>query len=195
MLPVCFIPCASMESPAAAKTVTPASTRYLRRLTRNSLGGGTYSGLDWIRCCGRGLVAMPLDHLVTHGTYLEETFGFLVQTLAVVAVKRSFLQDAEHSLGPEIIFVVETMHRAENIVRRQSRILDVRQLVAAIVDHLLILHHEPVADRLVVQFRTRIGMRDRNLDGLNIQFLGKSNGVVDGFVSLARQPHDEVPMY
>src|ERR1700674_2744049 len=33
MLPVCFIPCESMESPAAANTVTPASTRYLRKFT------------------------------------------------------------------------------------------------------------------------------------------------------------------
>src|ERR1700688_1916897 len=33
MFPVCFIPCESMESPAAANTVTPASTRYLRRFT------------------------------------------------------------------------------------------------------------------------------------------------------------------
>src|SRR5580693_7981192 len=37
MLPACFIPCESMESPAAAKTVTPASTRYLRKFT-GSLG-------------------------------------------------------------------------------------------------------------------------------------------------------------
>src|ERR1700682_4877745 len=33
MLPACFIPWESMESPAAAKTVTPASTRYLRKVT------------------------------------------------------------------------------------------------------------------------------------------------------------------
>src|SRR5215469_8557018 len=31
-LPACFIPCESMESPAAAKTVTPARTRYLRKV-------------------------------------------------------------------------------------------------------------------------------------------------------------------
>src|SRR5271165_2015233 len=35
MLPICFIPCESMESPAAANTVTPASTRYLRKFTES----------------------------------------------------------------------------------------------------------------------------------------------------------------
>src|SRR5260370_35002152 len=94
----------------------------------------------------RRLVNMFLDQLVAHGTYFEETFCFLVQALAVIAVKRSLLQNAEHSLGPEIIFVVETVHSAEDIVRRQSGILDVCQLVAAIVDHLFVLHHEAVAD-------------------------------------------------
>src|ERR1035438_3504219 len=39
MLPVCFIPCESMESPAAANTVTPASTRYLRKFTGKLDGG------------------------------------------------------------------------------------------------------------------------------------------------------------
>jgi hypothetical protein len=33
IVPVCFIPWESMESPAAAKTVIPARTRYLRKVT------------------------------------------------------------------------------------------------------------------------------------------------------------------
>src|SRR5258706_13450047 len=43
MAPTCFIPCESMESPATAKTVTPASTRYLRKFTR-SLGDLIHNG-------------------------------------------------------------------------------------------------------------------------------------------------------
>src|ERR1700755_3599110 len=39
ILPACFIPWESMESPAAAKTVTPARTRYLRKVkTRSQFG-------------------------------------------------------------------------------------------------------------------------------------------------------------
>src|SRR5579862_7278107 len=32
MPPVCFMPCESMESPAAAKTLTPARTKYFRKV-------------------------------------------------------------------------------------------------------------------------------------------------------------------
>ena len=49
ILPTCFMPYESRESPTGANTLTPASTRYLRRFTGRqtwtvSGGGGTVAG-------------------------------------------------------------------------------------------------------------------------------------------------------
>src|SRR5271156_4835948 len=120
MLPVCFIPCESMESPAAAKTVTPASTRYLRRVTGNLDGQGCQKGANCqqpgkpnsvnqirpepgvpnpLRLClcrlrrGRFLRMLP-DQPVSLRAQLQETLRFFVQALAVVAVKHRFSQNA-----------------------------------------------------------------------------------------------------
>src|SRR5258708_12924586 len=102
---------------------------------------------------------MPFDKLVAHRTYFEESFGFPVQALAVVAVKRRFLQDAEHSFGPEVVLIVETMYGAEDVVSGQSRILDVLQLVAAFVNHLVFLNLETVSHSIVIHYRPGIYMR------------------------------------
>src|SRR5664279_3794029 len=51
ILPVCFIPCESMVSPAAANTVTPASTRYLRRVKTSSRSQlSVLSHVHYLRC-------------------------------------------------------------------------------------------------------------------------------------------------
>ena len=136
---------------------------------------------------GGGLVAMLLHQLVALRTQLQEGLGFLVKPLAVIAVKRRLLQDAEHRLGPEIILIVKTMHRGKNVIRRQSGILDVRQLVSAFIHHLVVAHHESVLHGVVVEFGAGIGVGHRNLNGFHVQLFGERDGVVDGLVRLARQ--------
>src|ERR1700752_2995244 len=105
MLPDCFIPCESMVSPAAAKTVTPASTRYLRKVT----GYSSFSRLG-----GTSRILVLLDHLVAGGPQPQESLGFSVEALAFVTVERSLLENAEHSLRTEVILVVEAVHGREN---------------------------------------------------------------------------------
>src|SRR5438270_6251221 len=158
MLPACFIPCESMESPAAAKTVTPASTRYLRKVTRDSSGARgapqvstrpdssralpKLSGLDGLRGCS--LIHVFLDQLVACTPKLPEGLGLFVETLAVVAVECRLPQNAVHSLGTEIIFVIKAMHGRENVIRGQAGILNMGELMSAFVCHLIVVDHEAV---------------------------------------------------
>src|SRR6266481_5287540 len=84
MFPISFMPRESNESPADPNTATPASTRYLRKVTvRLSFG--------WLHG-GRGLVLglFLLNPLVAHGARLQESLGFLVKPLAIANVKRRF---------------------------------------------------------------------------------------------------------
>src|ERR1700730_11253820 len=144
MLPTCFIPRDSSESPMEAHRVTPASTRYLRKVTRSFPGlswsrrraGVTpapTSGLRWSDC-GGGVVflAFVLDPLVAHGADFEEGLGFFIEALAIHAVEGGFSQDAEYCPGPEIILVVKAVDGLKNFFRGEAGILDVRQLVAAL---------------------------------------------------------------
>ena len=71
-----------------------------------------------------------------HGTRLQEGLGLLVEPFAILAVKRCFLQDAESRLGPEVVFVVEAVHRLKNLGRGQSRVLNMGELVTALIHHL-----------------------------------------------------------
>src|SRR5579862_5867811 len=87
-------------------------------------------------CSGIILFAFVLYPFVTRGTQLEKRFRFFVEALAIHAVESRFSQDAEYCLGPEIIFIVKTMHRFQNVIRWQSRILNVSQLMPALIDHL-----------------------------------------------------------
>src|SRR5581483_12343501 len=147
MLPVCFMPCASMESPAAAKTVPPASTRYLRKVkqfsilsTRQSYSARSFAEILSTkyrvlstslvrhshgagRLASRGFLRVLLHQFIALRAQLEEGPGLFIQALALVPVESGFLQDPEHRLGAEVIFVVEAMHRRENLIGGQAGIL------------------------------------------------------------------------
>src|SRR6516225_5342705 len=102
------MPFETSESPVTAKTATPASTRYLRRVT-------TRSCLERRRR-GGGLVCLaPVSYPpVAHGPGLKESLGLLVEALAFDPVERTFFQDADYRLGAEIVFVVEAMNEIQN---------------------------------------------------------------------------------
>src|ERR1700736_2682675 len=157
---------------------------YLRRFTWNSGFGGLRRGCS--------LITMLLDHLIAHGPHFQESLCFLVQALAVVAVKCRFPKDAENSFGTEVILVVKAMHRAQNLIRGKPRILNVRELMATLIHHLAVLHHEAVLHRVVVKLSAGISMSDGDLDGLDIQLLGERDSVVDSLGRLPPQAHDEI---
>src|SRR6266700_3761578 len=187
MLPVCFIPCESMESPAAAKTVTPASTRYLRKFTSNSVGachpeaplselhdlGAPCAPLsDRRKLCldrfyGRGCLVMLLDHLVARVPQLQEGLGLFVEALAIVAVECRLAQDAKHRLRTEVILIVETMDRRKNLVRGKPGVLNVGQLMPTFVNHLIVADDEAILHRVVVKLGAGIGMCHGNLNGFD----------------------------
>src|SRR2546423_14664230 len=101
MLPACFIPRDSRESPVAPKTVTAANTRYLRKVTSSFLGLDRFR-----RSSGVFLLALLLNPFIARGAQLQEALGFLVQTLAFSTIKRGFSQNAVHSFGPEVVLVI-----------------------------------------------------------------------------------------
>src|SRR5579871_4883466 len=160
-----------MESPAAAKTVTPASTRYLRKVTQNSSGlwGRSPSVVHcWNRvlCLGRlgrsCRFGVLLHHLVAGSAQFQKRLGFFVKTAALIPVKRCFPQDAENSLRSEIIFIIKTVHRREDLIGRQTRVLNMGELMPALVDHLAVGDHEAVLHGVVVKLGTGIGMGHGN---------------------------------
>src|SRR5215468_6277395 len=175
--PISFMPRESIESPIAANTATPASTRYLRNVTV-SLGFG------WFRR-GRRFVLLT-NPLVAHGARLQERFRFLVEALAVGAVEGCLLQNTEGSFRAEIVFVVEAVHHFHDVFRWKFRVLDLHHLMPALVHHLGVGREESVLHNVIVEFRSRIRMRDRDLDRFYVEFLGEVDGVADGLLCFSR---------
>src|SRR5689334_18205642 len=127
MLPTSFMPRERVRSPQAANTITPARTRYLRQLTirfERRLAGfdGGFGRRDVL------LIALVFYDLVALRAQLQESTCFLVQALPFFSVEDGLLDDAEGSLGPEVVFVVEPVHRLQDLFTGQAGILDVRQL-------------------------------------------------------------------
>lgn len=137
------------------------------------------------------MFSLILDQFVTHGTDFEEGLSLLVQALALRTIERGFPQDTEHCSRPEIIFVVEAMNGAQDFIRRQTGILDVGQLMAALVHHFGVCQ-KAIFHRVVIELGTRIGVRYRDLDGFDVELFGERDSVVDGFARLTGQAKDEV---
>src|SRR3954454_16893907 len=107
---------------------------------------------------GLGLLAARfLDHLVALCAELQERLSFHVETRQVPIHDR--LPDhAERGFGAEIVLVVEAVHHLHDIVRRQTRILDVRHLMSAIVTHGLLVDDEAVGFCILIELGARIGV-------------------------------------
>src|SRR5437868_7559763 len=118
--------------------------------------------------------------LVTGCAELQKSPGILVEPLAFGTIESRFSEDTEYGFGTGVVLVVETMHCAEYLVSGQTGVLDMCQLVSAIVNHVVGLRHEAVANRIVVEFGTGIRVSHRHLYGFNVEFLGERNGVING---------------
>ena len=66
------------------------------------------------------------------------------------------------------------------------------QLVPAFVDHLGVCHHKAVFYSVFVEFSSRVGVRHRNLDGLDIKFFGEVDGLADRLSRFPGQAQNEV---
>src|SRR4029077_14265462 len=102
---------------------------------------------------------MLLHQFVALGAKFQEGLRLFVKPLAVVTVKGGLLENAERSLGTEVILVVEAVRGAKNVIRRQAGILNVRQLVSAFIYHFIVADDESVFHRIIVKFGPRISMR------------------------------------
>src|ERR1700719_2680890 len=78
IFPTCFMPYERKESPKGAKTVTPASTRYLRRFT--GLQTWTVSGGGGAAVCGLPLAA-SLALSFTNLFRIDRTFRNVLASL------------------------------------------------------------------------------------------------------------------
>ena len=115
----------------------------------------------------------------------------MIKALAFVGIPQRFTDDPPGYARPEIIGVVKTVDRIHHLVARQARILQVRQLMAARVRQGL-ASQKTFFIREIVEFRSRIGMGQRNLNGFAIELFGVFDCCFDGLPSLARQSDNEV---
>src|SRR5262249_23759591 len=207
------MPRLSSASPPLPKHITANRTRYFFRFTGLVSGSGLCRSFD-SHSFGPLMVAVHrttsvqadtsvavtvgphfFGHTVTLRTQLHERLGFVIQTLTFRGVEDGLAHDAEHSLGAEIILVVELVHHLQHMLAGQSGIFDLRQLMSAFIHHPFRTHNEAVLLGVVVTLSSGISMRERNLDGFDIQFFGEVDGVADRLAGLARQAQDEVSMY
>src|SRR5579859_3375701 len=65
------------------------------------------------------------------GTRSHVRNGLLVQTLALVCVPERLAHDPPNNTRTEVIRVVEPVHRSHHLLAGQTRILKVRELLAA----------------------------------------------------------------
>src|SRR5215469_2579244 len=119
----------------------------------------------------------------------------MIEPLALGRVEHRFLDDAKDGFGPEIIFVVELVDHLQHVFAWQARILNLRQLVAAIIHHALVANDEAVLFGKVIELCARISMGDGDLNGLNIELLGKINSVANGLAGFTREAKNKVSMH
>src|SRR5215472_18272457 len=127
----------SRASPTLPKHITANSTRYFCTFT--GLVPGTCLGLGSY-CFGFRTRTHFLGGAITLRAQLQERFRFLVQPLAFGGVKSGLTNNAEDGFGTEIVFVVELVHHLQDVLTGQAGILNLRQLVAAIIEHALVAH-------------------------------------------------------
>ena len=70
-----------------------------------------------------------------------------------------------------------------------------RQLVAALVHHFGVCNHETVFDCVIEKLGAGIGMRNGNLDRLDVELFGEINRVVDRVACFAGEAKDEVAVH
>src|SRR6185437_15762940 len=109
-----------------------------------------------------GIASLFLHQLVAHGANLQERLGFLVKALALIGIEDCLANDAENCFWPEIVLVVEAVYRFQDFVSRQTRILNVGELVTAFIDHTA-LGQEIVLDGKVVELGAWVRVRNGNL--------------------------------
>src|SRR5260370_4921880 len=114
--PICVMPRFSIRSPTLAHTtIARTMTSVLIRI-RNSCpilrelivsGSGRRPWHGDHRLLDIAALAYPLPTLRAQ---LQEVHRFVIQPLAFVAVPKRFAHDAPDHPGPEVVFVVETVH-------------------------------------------------------------------------------------
>src|SRR5689334_22812803 len=103
------------------------------------------------------------------------------------------LADDRGDLGrAEIEAAVEVLHRVEDLAVAETRIVQRRDLHAALVDQLGVLGVEPaVLHRLLVQERARIRRGERDLDGVWVDLGGEADRLLDRLLRFPGEPQDE----
>src|SRR6266853_3001513 len=195
--PICDMPRFSIRSPALAhntiaKTMTSVLIRSLLSLAiwRGLIvaGSGRRSGYGDNRLLEIAAFAHPLQ---AFGAQRQEFDCLVIQAFPLLSVPQRLFHDAPHNLRPKIILIIEAVHARHHLRLREMWVLDVRELVAAGIRQRLHFQ-ETLLCHGVVQFRSRHGMRQRNLDRLAIEFLCEINGLLNRLLGLARQSDDEV---
>jgi hypothetical protein len=110
--------------------------------------------------------------------------------------REHFPDDFPNLAGAEVKALVELFHAVKDLLFRQMRITDRRQLHALIVHQIdgIIFGKPTVVDGLFIECGARVRCGERDLDGVRIDFLCEIDGFLDGLRGLPRQAQDEGAM-
>src|SRR6202789_539038 len=143
-----------------------------------------FLGLDGVGFLGGARCFVAL------GAKLHEGFGLSVEAWDI-AVDGGLPDDAEGSLGAEVVLVVELVDHLHDVLDGEAGVFDVCHLVAAVVGHGLV-GDEAVDLGVVEELGAREGVGDGDLNSLAVELLGEVDGVADGLFGLAGEAEDEV---
>src|SRR5208283_4475707 len=136
--------------------------------------------------------ALASGRAVTLLEELEELNPFPQPALHHLRAADHLVDDRGDLRRPEVKPPVERLHVVEDFRVRQMRIMQRRDLYAAVIDQLRVVRVEPaVLDRLLVEERPRVWRGQGNLDRVRVDLGGEADGFLDRLPRLPRQAEDE----
>src|SRR5262249_31375674 len=103
------------------------------------------------------------------------------------------LDDVPDLRGPEVEPPIEPIHAVENLITGEMWIAERGDLYTIVVDQApgVVRRQPAVLHGLAVEIGSRIGCRQRHLDGVWVDVDGELYGLLDGLAGLTRQPENE----
>ena len=119
----------------------------------------------------------------------EKLGGLMVEALPLVCIPERFAHDSPYHARTEVVRVIESIDCGHHSCAIKAGIFDMRKLVTFRVRERQV-SQKAILDQVVMQLRTGISVRDRDLNRLGIQFSRKVKRPLNSRLCLARKADD-----